>query len=289
MAFEIITDTGSDLNNDSMQDFGLHVLPLPILVDGKEYQSFFNSEEEIQEFYHLLRKGAIATTSMVNIELVVSTAKKILDAGNDVLYLCFSSGLSNTYEAVAAKLAEVQTEYPLRKIECIDTLCPSGGESLLTHYAVNLQREGKEVDEVAEWCLENRLHIAHWFTVDDLMFLHRGGRVSKTSAIAGTVLGVKPVLHVDDKGCLILVEKAKSRRKSLKALIDHMDKSAISPLDDQIIYIGHGDCKEDAEFIANAVRERFNPKEIHIDYTSPVIGAHSGPGTIALFFLCDKR
>ena len=171
----------------------------------------------------------------------------------------------------------------------MDTLAASGGEGLLVWHAVQRARAGAPIGEVRDWVEENKLHLAHWFTVDDLMFLFRGGRVSKTAAWAGTMLNIKPVMHVDDEGHLIPLEKVRGRKKSLNALVDHMEKSAVQPIDQQMVFITHGDCLEEAEYVAEQVKERFGVKEIVINYVDPVIGAHSGPGTMALFFLADKR
>ena len=186
-------------------------------------------------------------------------------------------------------MKDLKNEFPERTIRSVETLAASGGQGLLVYYAVQKKREGMDIDGVAEWVKDNRLRLAHWFTVDDLMFLFRGGRVSKTSAWAGTMLNIKPVMHVDDEGHLIPMEKVRGRKKSLNALVDHMRKSAVEPISEQVVFITHGDCIEDAEYVAGKVREEFGVGEVHINYVDPVIGAHSGPGTLALFFLADRR
>lgn len=176
-----------------------------------------------------------------------------------------------------------------RTVLAVDTLAASMGEGLLVWYAAKMREEGASITEVRDWLEANKLHLAHWFTVDDLMFLFRGGRVSRTSAWAGTLLNIKPVMHVDDEGHLIPLEKVRGRKKSLKALVDHMAQTATSPVADQTVFISHGDCIEDAEYVADLVRERFGVTDILINYVDPVIGAHSGPGTMALFFLASER
>ena len=213
----------------------------------------------------------------------------LLEAGRDVLYLGFSSGLSGTYEAVSLLCNQLAAEFPERKILSVDTLAASGGEGLLVWHAVQKAREGLSIEELRDWVEQHKLNLAHWFTVDDLMFLWRGGRVSKTSAWAGTLLNIKPVLHVDDEGHLIPMEKVRGRKKSLNALVDHMEKSAIPPVADQMVFITHGDCLEDAEYVADKVRERFGVRDVVINYVDPVIGAHSGPGTMALFYMAESR
>ncbi len=206
-----------------------------------------------------------------------------------MLYLGFSSGLSGTYQAIELLLTELAGLYPDRTVASVDTLAASLGEGLLVYYAAKMREEGASIEKVRDWVEEHKLHLAHWFTVDDLMFLFRGGRVSRTSAWAGTLLNIKPVMHVDDEGHLIPLEKVRGRKKSLKALVDHMEQTAMSPVADQTVFITHGDCLEDAEYVADLVRERFGVSDVLINWVDPVIGAHSGPGTMALFFLADKR
>ncbi|MEG0505148.1 MAG: DegV family protein, partial [Raoultibacter sp.] len=239
--------------------------------------------------YTMMRDGKVISTSLPNLAESEKLFRGLLEQGRDVLYLGFSSGLSGTFEAIDLILTDLKNEYPERTIHSVETLAASGGQGLLIYYAVQKKRSGMSIDDVASWVEDNRLKLAHWFTVDDLMFLFRGGRVSKTSAWAGTMLNIKPVLHVDDEGRLIPREKVRGRKKSLNALVDHMKTSALSPISEQVVFITHGDCLEDAEYIANKVRDEFGVSEIHINYVDPVIGAHSGPGTLALFFLADHR
>ena len=292
MDFEIVTDSCCNLLEDMIDDFGIHVLPLTFMVDGEDavYQSYLKGERtDLKQFYTMMREGKVFKTSLPNLVESEALFRELLDAGRDVLYLAFSSGLSGTYQALSIMLTQLQEEYPERKVYAVDTLAASGGQGLLVWHAVQHARAGESIDEVRDWVEENKLHLAHWFTVDDLMFLFRGGRVSKTAAWAGTLLNIKPVLHVDDEGRLIPMEKVRGRKKSLAALVDHMEKSALQPVSDQMVFITHGDCLEDAQFVAEKVKERFGVKEVVINYVDPVIGAHSGPGTMALFFLADKR
>ncbi len=290
MGYEIVTDSSCNLTEDMIDDFGLHILPLTFMIDGEQYQSYLKGEKtDLKQFYTMMREGKVITTSLPNLADSEKLFRDLLESGQDVLYLGFSSGLSGTYEAIDLLLKDLRNEFPARTIRSIETLGASGGQGLLVYYAVHKKRAGLGINEVADWVKDNRLSLAHWFTVDDLMFLFRGGRVSKTSAWAGTMLNIKPVLHVDDEGHLIPMEKVRGRKKSLNALVDHMKKSALAPVSEQVVFITHGDCIEDAEYIAGKVREEFGASEIHINYVDPVIGAHSGPGTLALFFLADKR
>lgn len=292
MNFEIVTDSSCNLVEDMIDDFGLHILPLTFMVDGEDkvYQSYLKGERtNLKQFYTMMREGKVFKTSLPNLADAESLFREILAEGKDILYLGFSSGLSGTYQAIELLTKQLQEEYPNQKIFSVDTLAASGGQGLLIWYAVQHARAGESIEQVRDWVEENKLHLAHWFTVDDLMFLFRGGRVSKTAAWAGTLLNIKPVLHVDDEGHLIPMEKVRGRKKSLNALVDHMASSANKPISDQMVFITHGDCADDAEYVASLVKERFGVRKVVINYVDPVIGAHSGPGTMALFFLADKR
>ncbi|MBB3170616.1 DegV family protein [Parvibacter caecicola] len=290
MAFEIVTDSSSNLTEEMIDEYGLHILPLRFIIDGDNYTSYLKGEKtDLSQFYCMMREGKVVTTSLPSLEYSEKLLRSILDKGNDVLYLGFSSGLSGTFEATDILIRQLAKEYPDRTLVSVDTLAASGGEGLLVWHAAKMAREGASLEEVAQWVEDNKLKLAHWFTVDDLMFLFRGGRVSKTSAWAGTLLNIKPVMHVDDEGHLIPLEKVRGRKKSLKALVDHMEQSAIAPVADQTVFITHGDCLEDAQYVAGLVKKRFGVKDVVINWVDPVIGAHSGPGTMALFFLADKR
>ena len=290
MDFEIVTDSSCNLKEEMIDEFGLHVLPLTFMVDGEQRQSYLKGQvTNLQQFYTMMREGKVITTSLPNLADSEALLRGLLEAGRDVLYLGFSSGLSGTYEAISLLCNQLAAEFPERKIFSVDTLAASGGEGLLVWHAVQKAREGLSIEELRDWVEQHKLNLAHWFTVDDLMFLWRGGRVSKTSAWAGTLLNIKPVLHVDDEGHLIPMEKVRGRKKSLNALVDHMEKSALPPVADQMVFITHGDCLEDAEYVANKVRERFGVRDVVINYVDPVIGAHSGPGTMALFYMAESR
>ena len=290
MSFVIVTDSSCNLTEEMIDRFDLSILPLTFMVDGEEYRSYLKGEKtDLSQFYTMMREGKVITTSLPNLKESRETIEALLKDGRDVLYLGFSSGLSGTYQAIELLLAELAGLYPDRTVCSVDTLAASGGEGLLVYYAAKMREEGATVKAVRDWVEDNKLHLAHWFTVDDLMFLFRGGRVSRTAAWAGTVLNIKPVMHVDDEGHLIPLEKVRGRKKSLKALVDHMEQTANAPVADQTVFITHGDCLEDAEYVADLVRERFGVTDIMINWVDPVIGAHSGPGTMALFFLASQR
>lgn len=292
MSFELVTDSCCNLAEETIDRYGLHVLPLTFMADGEDtvYQSYLKGEKtDLSQFYKMMRDGKVFRTSLPNLSNSETLFRSLLDTGRDILYLGFSSGLSGTYEATELLAKQLRGEYPDRKIYTVDTLAASGGQGLLVWHACQHAEAGEGIDAVRDWVEGNKLHLAHWFTVDDLMFLWRGGRVSKTSAWAGTLLNIKPVLHVDDEGHLIPMEKVRGRKKSLTALLNHMEKTGTQPLADQMVFITHGDCLEEAQWLEQQIRERFGVRDIVVNCIDPVIGAHSGPGTMALFFLASNR
>lgn len=287
--YVVMTDSSADLTAGLVEQLGLDVIPLSVNVGERSFMNY-PDEREISspDFYELLRKCANAQTSAVNVDTFLSAMSVHLKAGKDVLYLGFSSGLSSTYGASEIAAQELREAYPDRKILTVDTLCASLGQGLLVYLTMQKVLAGATIEEAAAYAEENRLHLCHWFTVDDLFFLKRGGRVSAATALVGSALGIKPVLHVDNEGHLINVSKARGRKNSILALVDRMEASAIEP-QKQTVFISHGDCLADAEFLAAEVRKRFGISDITINFVGPVIGAHSGPGTLALFFLGTER
>ncbi|MEG1190607.1 MAG: DegV family protein [Oscillospiraceae bacterium] len=287
--YKIITDSTTDLPPVLVEELNLHIIPMLYTVDGKDYLNTPDERElSSHDFYEMLRGGKTSTTTQINGETFKDEVRSYLDAGMDILYLCFSSGLSSTYSSICIAISDLREDYPDRKILIVDSVSASMGEGLLAYHAVARQKSGMGIDELAAWLEENKLHLAHWFTVDDLNHLKRGGRVSGAAALVGTMLNIKPVLHVDDEGHLIPIEKVRGRRRSLEALVTHMEKTAIDP-ENQVIFISHGDALDDAKYVEKLVRERFGIKTIFINPIGPVIGTHAGPGTVALFFLATKR
>lgn len=290
MSYEIVTDSSANLTEEMYDEYGIHVLPLRFMLDGKEYVSYRKGEQtDLKEFFTMMREGSVFTTSLPYPHETEKTLRSILDSGNDILYIGFSSGLSGTYDGTRMIIEELAKEYPDRKLMHIDTLAAAAGQGLLVWQAAEMHKNGATMEEVWQWIADNRLKLAHWFTVDDLMFLFRGGRVSKTSAWAGTLLKIKPVLHVDDEGKLIPMSKVRGRKKSIEALFEMMKKTADTPLDDKAVFISHGDCIEDVDYLVKLIEDEFHPKMIFTNILDPVIGAHAGPGTVALFFLADHR
>ena len=287
--FLIITDSTCDMPQEMADELGLAILPIRVSMEDKEYAHYLDGRElGFHEFYEKLRAGVPAKTSAANQEDFLSLMEPALAAGRDVLYIGFSSGLSSTYNVGVMTAAQLAEKYPERKVYTVDSLSASLGQGLLVYHAVQQKLAGKSIDEVRAFVEENRLHLCHWFTVDDLQHLKRGGRVSAAAAAFGTMLNIKPVLHVDDEGHLIPVGKVQGRTTSIKALLKKMQETAIDPAE-QVVFISHGDCEKDAEKLAAMVRESIGPKEIVLNPIGPVIGAHSGPGTVALFFLGTKR
>ena len=287
--YVLITDSSADLSQEMVQELGVTVLPLSFTIQGKTYRNYpDNREMDLPLFYDMLRAGELATTSAVNVAEYTQAVEPILQEKKDVLILAFSSGLSSTYQASVLAAEELREKYPDRKIYTVDTLCASLGQGLLVYLAAQEQRKGKSIEEVRDWAEETKLHLCHQFTVDDLHFLKRGGRISATTAVVGSMLQIKPVLHVDNEGRLINIGKARGRQASLKALVDKMEKT-VTEEGKKTVFISHGDCRKDAVAVADMVRERFGTQDIRINYVGPVIGAHSGPGTLALFYLGTER
>ncbi len=287
--YSIITDSSCDLSNEMALDLGVEVLPLSFLMGDKTYANHLDGREiSFKEVYARLRAGEMVKTSAVNTETFEELFTPMLDAGQDVLYLGFSTGLSATCQNAQVAARSLAERYPERKVYAVDTLCASMGQGLLVYHAVMKKREGASIDEVRDYAEKLKFNLCHWFTVDDLHFLKRGGRISAATEIVGTMLSIKPVLHVDDEGRLVKMEAVRGRKASIRCLKEKMEASATDP-GEQVVFISHGDCLEDARLLADLVRESMNPKEIHINYVGPVIGAHSGPGTLALFYMGKER
>ena len=285
----ILTDSSADLTAELVAELGVEVIPLSFTMEDKTYFNYpDNRDIDPADFYARLRGGAMATTAAVNVADYTEAIEPILKEGKDVLVLAFSSGLSATCHSAQIAAGELMEQYPDRKVYVVDTLCASLGQGLLVWYAANLKKQGKTMEEVRDWTEEHKLNLCHWFTVDDLHFLKRGGRISAATAVLGTMLSIKPVMHVDNEGHLIKVGTARGRNASLKALVDHMEQTVLD-LKGQAIFISHGDCLADAQKVADDVKARFGVESIIINYVGPVIGAHSGPGTVALFFMGSER
>ena len=283
--FVIFADSSVDLPIEEINRYGLQIVNLHLFVSGKE-EDIDTLDSHV--FYERLRAGEVASTSAPSPEEYAEKMIPVLESGKDILYLGFSEGLSCSYNNGKLAMEELAEKYPDRKLYHISTGCASTGHGLLTVLAARKQQAGATIEEVRDWVNENLLHLVHWFTVDDLMFLKRGGRISAVTAVAGTMLGIKPILHVDDEGHLINMSKARGRKASLQTMVDKVKEYAIEPAT-QTMAICHGDCIEDAQYLASMIKEKYNVPEVIIHVIGPVIASHAGPGTLAVFFLGKER
>lgn len=284
----IVTESTIDMPKayvDSQENF--LVLNMGYTMDGVSYKPD-GTDENSRAIYQVMREGKVITTAQVNSEEWKDALRPLLERGEDVLTVVFSSGLSGTYQAACVAAEELREEYPQRQLMVIDSLCASAGEGLLVDYALRNREKGMTIQENAAWVQEHVQKLCHWFTVDDLMFLLRGGRVSAVSAYLGTLIKIKPVLHVDSEGHLIPRAKVQGRRKSLRALADKVKENIVNP-EEQVVLISHGDCESEAQALADMIRAELPVRDVRLSYIGPIIGAHSGPGTVAVFFLGSAR
>ena len=285
----IMTDSCCDLSQQEVEELDLTVLPLSFTIEGK---TLLNTPDHAdmspEEFFAKIAAGADCTTAAVNVGQFTDAMEKVLQEGKDILCVCFSSALSTTYQSACIAAESVQAKYPEGRIRVIDSLSASLGQGLLLYLAAQQKKAGLTAAELAKWVEENRLSICHWFTVDDLNFLKRGGRVSAATALVGTMLSIKPVMHTDNEGRLTMVGKARGRKASLKALLDAIERLAIEP-EKQTMFICHADCEEEAKQVAAEIQRRFGTTDIRIHYIGPVIGSHTGPNTMGIFFVGTQR
>ena len=286
MSYRIITDNCCDFPADMYTDLDLSVIPLIVRFQGEEVSLY--SEKWLKKMYAGMREGEVATTAAANPQDWENAMESVLAEGKDALVLTFSSGLSTTHQSAVIAATELAEKYPHRKIRVVDTLCASLGQGLLVWHACKKRDEGMGLDELADWCEEAKKNVAMWFTVDDLIFLKRGGRVSAATALVGTMLQIKPVLHVDDEGHLVNVAKARGRKAAIEALAKKVGETGL-PGENDTVFISHGDCLEDAQLLEKILQEKYGVKSAFIYYVGAVIGSHSGPGTLALFFMGSKR
>ena len=283
----IITDSTVDLPREYVtEELGIPYIPLSYIIDGETYEDM--SGLSGKQFFEKIRAGSLPTTSQINLEQAREVLTPYLKEEKDIIYLGFSSGLSGSYNSVRMAMEELKEEYPEAKLIAIDTLCACLGEGLLVYKAVQLKKAGKSIDEVAEWVEANKLHVCHNVTVDDLFHLHRGGRVSRATAIVGTMVKIKPIIHMDNSGELKVIGKERGRKKSLNKIVD-MAVEQSKGWDNDIVMITHGDCEEDAEYVAGLVREKMGIDNILINCIGTVIGSHTGPGVVAVFCMGEKR
>ena len=286
MSYQILTDSCCDFPPQRYRELGLISLPLSITFRGETYPD--RNDDSLRDMYAGLRAGEAASTAAANPQQWEEALEPVLASGEDALILAFSSGLSTTYQSACIAAEEMKERFPERKILVVDSLCASLGQGLLAYYAARKRDEGLGLEALKAWLEDNKLHLCHWFTVNDLMYLKRGGRINAATAIMGTMLSIKPILHVDNEGHLVSVGKARGRKASIAALADKAAELG-KGYDNSLMFISHGDCLEDAQALAELVKERCGAKEVYINYVGAVIGSHSGPGTLALFFLGQHR
>ena len=286
MAYRIITDSCCDFPQEMYKELNLSVINLAVNYKGKEHSEY--TEQWLKDMFEGLRKGEKASTAAVNPDGWASVIEPVLAAGEDALVLAFSSGLSTTYQSAMIASDELREKYPERTINVVDTLCASLGQGLLAYHACQKRDAGMNLEELTAWVEDNKLKLCHWVTVDDLMYLKRGGRVSAATALVGTMLQIKPIIHVNDEGKLINVGKARGRKAAIDTLVKKMEETQIPGANDTV-FICHGDCWDDAKYLEKKVQEKFGCKTMLTYYVGAVIGSHSGPGTLALFFLGEHR
>ena len=286
MSYKIITDSCCDLSEQMCEELGITVVAMCATIDGKTINRF--SEEQLKQIYVELRNKAPSSTAAANPQDWEDAIVPALEQGQDALVLAFSSGMSTTYQSAVIAAEELMERFPGRTVKVVDTLAASMGQGLLVYYACKKRDAGFSLEDLTAWCEENKNHIAHWVTVDDLFHLKRGGRVSAATAVAGTMLQIKPIIHVDNEGHLINVGKARGRKAALQTLAKKMADTQIVGANDTI-FISHGDCIEDAEALGEMLKEQLGVKEVVIHYIGAVIGSHAGPGTVALFFLANEK
>ena len=285
----IMTDSCCDLTDQMARELELEVLPLTMTMDGKEYPNTLDGRYITnEEFYKRLRAGKTSTTAAANVGQFEDAMRTVLGRGQDILCLCFSSALSTTYQSAVIAAEELREKYPERTIYVVDTLCASRGEGLLVWYACKKRDEGMTLDELHTWVEDTKLHLCHWFTVDDLMYLKRGGRISAATALFGTMLSIKPVMYTSPEGKLIPMGKARGMKAALTELVNTMDKLAIRPIREPV-FICHADCPDSVDYVKGLLYERFGITDVRADYIGPVIGSHTGCGTLGLFFMGTER
>jgi DegV family protein with EDD domain len=287
--FDIITDSTSDLTQEFVDQLGLHIIPYPFYLDGKEDRDYPDRRElPIKAFYDALRNGKKASTSLVTRERYTDIFRPYFERGRDILYLCLSTGLSSSFSQCLLAANDLMTEFPGRSIIPVDSLGASMGQGMMAYYASKARDEGKNLDETAITIRQLIHTTCHWVCADDLNHLRRGGRVSGASAFVGTVLNIKPIIHMDDEGRLIPVAKIRGWANVLDYFGARVEETLLAPKD-QVMFLSHSDAEENAQRMAEYLLARFGPREIIMNAIGPVIGAHTGPGTLALFFQGSKR
>ncbi|MBY0757633.1 MULTISPECIES: DegV family protein [Sellimonas] len=284
--FVITADSTVDLPKEWLEEHHIPVLRLSYTIDGQSYPDMEGLSKK--EFFDRIRAGAMPTTSQVTPSQAREFFESIVKDGKDIIHIGFSSGLSGSVGSEQLAAQELMEDYPDCRITVIDSLCACLGEALLLYYVLKQKQEGKAYDEIVTWAEENKLHVCHNVTVDDLHHLHRGGRISKATAVLGSMVKIKPIIHVDDNGKLVVIGKERGRKKSLHKIVDMM-ADQIKGWDNEIAMVTHGDCEEDAQYVADLIRKQYGIQTVLINVIGTVIGSHTGPGVVATFCMGNKR
>lgn len=287
--FKIYTDSTSDLTQDLVDQLDVTVVPTDFIIDGKTYLDFPDEREmSRKDFWKLIRDHVMPTTAVINPERFKDYYTLALKEGYDILHIVFSSGLTSTMQNALLAAEELKEIYPDRTITVVDSRAASLGKGLLVYYAAQQKKEGKSAEEIAAWVEQTRDHVCHWFTVDDLQHLRRGGRVTVTTAAVGGVLNIKPIMHIDIEGKLVPTDKVRGRKAALEMLLNKVRDTAVD-IESQTVFLVHGDCEEDASWMAQEIKSRFHVKNVYMNLIGPVIGTHAGPGAIGVLFLGTEK
>ena len=285
--YQIISDSCCDFTAQQYRDNNVLCVPLSVVYQGQSHDNF-SDPASVKAFYDILRTGVTATTSAANPETWASVMEPVLREGKDILVLAFTSALSMTYQAAVIAADELAEKYPDRKIRVVDSRCAALGQGLLVWYACRKRDEGLTLDELTAWVEEHKLQVCHWVTVDDLSHLKRGGRISGATALVGTMLNIKPIIHVDDEGRLVNVGKCRGRKAAMELIASKVGQAG-EGFDNSTLFVAHGDCPEDAAALEAILKEKYGVKEVITGYVGPVIGAHTGPGVLVVFYMGNNR
>jgi DegV family protein with EDD domain len=287
MSYKIITDSTVDMSKKMADSLAIDTLPLLFTIDGEEYKDNFGADMDPHIFYEKVRSGVMPTTTLINTERFLTHFRSYLEHGIDIVTIAFSSALSGTCQCAFQAAAQLREEFPERQIYVVDSLCASLGEGLLVYQAAKMRDSGLNAAELVDWLEKNKKRVVHWFTVDDIHHLRRGGRVSAAQALLGSLMKIKPVMHVDDEGRLIPVDKVMGRKKALVSIVDRLAERYDGSV--KLVFISHGDVPDEAYEVELMIKERLPGVEVHTHTVGPVVGAHSGPGTMAVFCFGGPR
>lgn len=287
--YEIFTDSGANLTGEQADGLGVNMISMNYIEDGEVRPSYMAYDKTyLKDFYRTMRSGKVMTTTSLNIEEYITAFSPALNAGSDILYICFSSAMSGNYNNCISAAKFLSEKYTDRTIRIVDSMSGCCGQGLLTYYAADMKENGKDMDEVGDWLDANKLNVAHWFTVEDLAYLFRGGRVSRGAYMLGSLAQIKPLMHLNSDGVMVAYSKVIGRRKSIQKISDKIAESIVSP-EKQYIFINHADCEEDADYLVSKLKSKIDAKGYVVNMLDPVMGCHAGPGSLAAFCMASCR